>query len=552
MLARINFRRPPSLRAFQLSSRLIYLLFTICYLLFAIGHWPFAIVHAFDRTNVPLKNWGGFSIYRSWVYDALEKIVLAGLAEQTLLNSKPLSRVEAARIVAQAVRRLEWDKYGDYNHRGYLEELLYQLVEEFGPELAEMGVRTPLNRNVTLGYFGGKPIDHAGFGMGSASRSQKTVNNFGQRLKKGANATSTLDGRIQIGDFLSFYYQPEFIRDSDVSRGQLLNGYGKLTLGNAELEVGRDSLWWGPGFRGSMSFSNNALPLDQIKLGSAEPFRLPWLLSYLGPVKTNLFVAQLEEDRDFSRANVSGWRVGFAPSRFAEFGFNRMFQFGGKGRGSPNPGQFLQLLVTQGSDNPRSPVNVNNVMSFDGTLRIPDVERFILIARDAAFYFDFGWDDTLFGLIVPDKPGGIAGTYLTGLFGDPKLDLRIEYAKTSKIQFTHGLYTSGFTNRGSVLSHFIGTQGSEFYARLTRWISPDLLLGFQGAKSQIGSTVSANLVDSLSFGFDISYRLSSNSSFFLGYDFARLRNENRNNAADKGSLKNDNLFRFEFTRSFGQ
>ena len=58
--------------------------------------------------------------------------MLAGLAEQALLNSKPLSRVEAARIVAQAVRRLEWDKYGDYNHRGYLEELVYQLVEEFG------------------------------------------------------------------------------------------------------------------------------------------------------------------------------------------------------------------------------------------------------------------------------------------------------------------------------------------------------------------------------------------------------------------------------------
>src|SRR3990170_2652146 len=177
MLARINFRRPPSLRAFQLSSRLIYLLFTICYLLFAIGHWPFAIVHAFDRTNVPLKNWGGFSIYRSWVYDALEKIVLAGLAEQALLNSKPLSRVEAARIVAQAVRRLEWDKYGDYNHRGYLEELLYKLVGEFGPELAEMGIRTPLNPNGSAGFFTFKPVEHAEFGMGSATRSQTVVNN---------------------------------------------------------------------------------------------------------------------------------------------------------------------------------------------------------------------------------------------------------------------------------------------------------------------------------------------------------------------------------------
>jgi len=530
-------------------------LVAVCFSVFV---FHFALLNplaAFDRSNVPLKNWGGFSIYRSWVYDALEKIVLAGLAEEALLNSKPLSRVEAARIVAQAVRRLEWDKYGDYNHRGYLEELLYQLVEEFGPELAEMGIRTPLNQNAPPGFFGIKPIDHTEFGFGSASRSQNVVNNFGQRFKKGASGNSTLDGRIQVGDFLSLYYQPEFSHDRDIYRGQLLNGYGKLTWANTELEVGRDSLWWGPGFRGSMSFSNNALPLDQVRLSSAEPFRLPWLLSYLGPVKASLFGAQLEENRDHSAAMVSGWRVGFAPSRFVEFGFNRMFQFGGKGRGTVNPGQFLGLLVTQGSDNPNKGTNVNNVMSFDGTFRIPDVEKYILIARDASFYFDLGWDDTLFGLIVPDRPGGIVGTYLAGIFGDPKLDLRIEYARTSDIQFTHNIYTSGFTNRGSVLSHFIGTQGNDLYARLTRWISPDLLLGFQMAKSHIGSPaqpLSVNLVQSQSFGFDISYRFSSSSSVSLGYDFARLKNENRNNANDKGPPKNDNLFRFEFTRSFGQ
>jgi hypothetical protein len=273
-------------------------------------------------------------------------------------------------------------------------------------------------------------------------------------------------------------------------------------------------------------------------------------------VKASLFVAQLEENRDLSRAKVSGWRFGFAPSRFVELGFNRMFQFGGKGRGTLNPGQFLGLLVTQGSDSAAKTTNVNNVMSFDGTFRIPDVERYILIARDAAFYFDFGWDDTLFGLIVPDKPGGIVGTYLTGILGDPKLDLRIEYAKTSDIQFTHSRYTSGYTYRGSPLSHFIGTKGDDLYARLTRWISPDFLLGFQISKSHIGGTAPAHLGPSLtqsqSFGLDLSYRLSPNSSVFMGYDFARLRRENRNNDADKGPPKDNNLFRFEFSRSFGQ
>ena len=511
---------------------------------------------AFDRASVPLKNWGGFSVYRSWTYDALEKIVLAGLADQVLLNSKPLSRVEAARIVAQAVRRLEWDRYGDYNHRGYLEELVYGLVEEFGPELAEMGIKTPLNRNGAAGFLTFKPVEHAEFGIGSARRSEKAVNNFGERFKKGVSAGSTLDGRIQVGDFLSVYYQPGFSRDRDALRGSLLSGYGRLTLWDTELTVGRESLWWGPGFRGSMSFSNNALPLDQIRLGSAEPFRLPWLLGYLGPVKASLFVAQLEEDRDFARAKVSGWRVGIAPSRYAEFGFNRMFQFGGKGRGRVNLGQYLGLLVGQGSDKGGSSTNVNNVMSFDGTIRIPDVEPYVLIARDAAFYFDLGWDDTLFGLIVPDKPGGIVGTYLTGIFGDPKLDLRLEYAKTSSLQFTHAAYTSGFTNRGSVLSHFIGTNGDDLYARLTRWISPDLLLGLQISRSHIGATErslqNAPLKLSQSFGLDLSYRLSQNSSIFLGYEFYTVRDENRNNASDKGPTKHNNLFRFEFSRSFGK
>lgn len=510
---------------------------------------------AFDRTNVPLKNWGGFSINRFWVYDALEKVVLAGLADQVLLNAKPISRVEAARIVAQAVRKLEWDLSGDFNHRGYLEELIYRLVEEFGSELNEMGVRTPLNREAAPGFFRFKAVDRAQFGIDVADRPHKLINNFGQRVSKGANPQSTLDGRVQVGDFLSFYYQPEFSSDKDNYRGRLFSGYGKLSLWNTELTVGRESLWWGPGFRGSMSFSNNAFPLDQVRLSSGEPFHLPWLLSYLGPVKASLFIAQLEEDRDLSRAKVSGWRFGFAPSRFVEFGFNRMFQFGGKGRPTLNPGQFFKLLFNQGSDSQNTPLNVNNLMSLDGTLRIPDVERFILIARDAAFYFDLGWDDTLFGFIVPDKPGGIVGTYLTGIFGDSKLDLRVEYAKTSDIQFTHGRYSSGFTNRGSVLSHFIGTKGDDLYFRLTRSLSPDLLLGFQMSRSHIGPTQSAlqtSLTQSQSFGYDLSYRVSPSSSILLGYDFTQLKKEDRNSGVAIGGTKYDHLFRLEFSRSFGQ
>src|SRR2546426_1648884 len=67
---------------------------------------------AADRTNVPLKNWGGFSEFRDSIYDDLERLVAAGLADRILLNTKPLSRVEAAPFVARAIAKIRSDEAG--------------------------------------------------------------------------------------------------------------------------------------------------------------------------------------------------------------------------------------------------------------------------------------------------------------------------------------------------------------------------------------------------------------------------------------------------------
>ena len=83
-------------------SRLATVLFAVAALVVVLG--PVADAIAFDRTNIPLKNWGGFSEYRDAAYDDLERLVTAGLADRTLLNTKPLSRVEAARIVELGVQ----------------------------------------------------------------------------------------------------------------------------------------------------------------------------------------------------------------------------------------------------------------------------------------------------------------------------------------------------------------------------------------------------------------------------------------------------------------
>ncbi len=544
---------------------------TICYLLFASYYLLSSVpLYAADRTNVPLKNWGGFSVNRSWIYDALEKVVLAGLADQALLNTKPLSRMEAAKIVAQAINKIKQDQYGDYNHRAYLEELLYQLVKEFSPELSEMGVITSFNQKTQPRSYGLKPIDHIQLGGAYANNPQKLVNNSGQSVNKGSNSVLTMDGRGHLGDILSLYYQPEVSHNKDSDHVRLQVGYGKLTFWNTELEVGRDSLWWGPGFRGSMLFSNNAPPLDQIKIGSAEPFRLPWFLHYLGPIKVTGLVGQLERDRDYPHALVGAYRISMAPTRFIEVGLGRAFQFGEKGLGysaKDFPYTLYQSFLQGGGSNTYNASNlaknINNLGSLDVTVRIPNVDRYIFIARDMSLYGEMGVDDSgpFFShdegsrtdrkgsIFFMRKPGGLIGTYLTGFLGDPKLDFRFEYASTSDIEFTHSVYTSGFENRGSVLSHFIGTDGSEFYARLSRWINQDILLGFQASLAKIGNTQFGTLglprEKRNTFGPDFSYRISDRSSIFTEYDFSRVKNR----GFVSGNTENDHLFRIEFTYS---
>src|SRR5712691_12084696 len=92
-----------------------------------------------DRTNVPLKNWGGFSEFQDAVYDDLERLVTAGLADRVLLDTKPLSRIEAARIVARAIEKIRRDDSGGLNARRDLEPVLDRLMEEFRVELASLG-----------------------------------------------------------------------------------------------------------------------------------------------------------------------------------------------------------------------------------------------------------------------------------------------------------------------------------------------------------------------------------------------------------------------------
>ena len=520
---------------------------------------------AFDRTNLPLKNWGGFSEYRDATYDDLERLVTAGLADRTLLNTKPLSRVEAARIVARAIARIRRDEPDGLNLRRDLEPVLDRLIEEFKVELAALGVQVP-DGVKPPGTFSFTPIDRAQVFNGLATHGFSLVNEQGSSVKRSFNMGLTFESRAQIGDYLTFYIQPELLANQDYTAARLITGYAKLTLWNVELLVGRDSLAWGPGYHNNMVFSNNAAPLDQIRLGSAEPFLLPWIGEWIGPMKAMIFLAQLEERRDHPYAKVSGMRVTLSPTTWLELGASRAVMFDG---GGPylSASKYLAAIFNSsfGDDANQHPENrTDNVFSVDGELRFRNVDRYYFPSRDLRLYGEFYWDDTCGGCgpssgighflasnLLPkgSTVGGVGGVHLLGLFGQDWLDARLEYARTSPESYNHTDFVSGYWTRGHVIGDFIGTNGRDYFARVSARVTPNLMLGVDFDRAIIGSTtfnVTGPQEERLGGGIDVSYRFWDRYAIFAQYMVSDVKNRNFR-AGDDGI---DHLLRVEVTRSF--
>jgi Capsule assembly protein Wzi len=505
---------------------------------------------AADRTDMPLTNAGGFARQWHWTYDAIHQVVLAGLTDRAVLNTKPMSRLEMAKVVAEAIGTITEEEGGRYAERRDVEDTLDRLLDEFQPELAALGVEAALAQGPPPGAVFVKPLAWLRTRIAGATHAARLEDSQGDVLPTGGSGRLDALSRGQLGDLFSATLHPELRMDEHGTQPQLLEEFAKLTHWGVEVGGGRESLWWGPGFHGSMLLSNNAQPFDLLKIGAAEPFTLPSVFSYLGPMKLTLVLGQLEAQRDFPHTKVGEMRVDVAPASFLELGFGRAVQFDGAGRhfrARDLPG----ILFTPGSDHPNSPLNGNSLFSADVTVRLANVGRYLPLFTDLELYAELGWDDTCCRDIwIPLRPGGIIGLYSPNLLGWAHTELRLEYAASSNIEFIHSIYTSGYAYKGQVLSHFMGTDGKDLYVRLSRWLRPDLLLGLEVDQAHIGpvaaGTVTLPREHRVATGLDLSYRVSKLVSLFGAYRFST--SDNLGSVA--GRAQTTHLVRVDATLSF--
>ena len=495
-------------------------------------------VSARASVNLPLHH---------WAYEAIERLTNVGIIDRAMVVTKPYSRKQAAKYVARAIDRIRGNAIRDDGRRAIAEPLLERLMVEFRPELMEIGTisRKRTETSQTIRYGGRLQTEVDAFSVGGGQTVRLRENRGGEYYANGVQNQTDVRGWLEVGDWAAFMVQPKFISNTKaLSRGPtvgpltsfndqyayLREASLKLTLWNVAVEFGRGTQWWGPGYHGSLLLTDHAFPLDMIKLGSDETFRLPWVLSKLGDWKINSFLARLEGDQTFSHEKLFGLRLSYLPAAWLELGLTRLTQFGGQGSGTSFPRTLVDCYKSQ--PNQVGVADCNEQAMVDFKALVPHVPYLLPFPSGIQVYGELGSEDKWSKYPIPSRAAVLMGLYIPQLFHGDTTDFRIEYADTDLarrqsgevgVWYNNSKYTNGLRQYGFPLGHHMGTDAIDFFVRSTRYMTEDLQIGtnFDYQERQRGLPVHERKYEGST---DVTWWFSKRSQFSFGYTYQRLHN----------------------------
>ena len=482
-----------------------------------------------------------------WSYDALEKLAGFGLLTSDMKGLKPYTRTEVARLVLEALHKKQEssDKLPDL-----IENFLRRFQREYKDELAQLGwgegyaggnFLKPVDQvKLRYVYSSGDPRRFTGFPQGTSKinateGTSLIYNNEGVIYGQNHNGTLQFSSSTQFLGIFSGYVEPIFlarqnngqVNNFDILDAQLLKGYLKVSPWNIEFEVGRDSLWWGQGHHGTLILTDNAPPLNMMKLSNPKPFLLPWIFEYLGPFKYSIILARLEEHRDLPHALLGGMRIDFKPTPNFEIGMSRTWLFGGSGSTNGSFLDYLKILSFLnfgGGDTDAT----DQLAAFDARLRFPSL-------RNAELYVEWGGEDSglkpNFKEFLFQDLGYIIGIYIPRLTDDGRTDLRVEYAdnvseRDTSFWYGHTQYFTGYTFDGMVLGHPMGPDARDVFGRVTHYLRDDLLLGVDFDYRERGRNLGPVIEHNYQIGADVSFDFFENTNVKVRYGFEQVKNFN--------------------------
>jgi hypothetical protein len=452
---------------------------------------------------VPLDN---------WIYPALDRLAGLGLIDSGFAGFRPWTRRECMRQLSEAEGKLT----GEENNEA--QKLVDALQREFHPESEATGDgddRGTLRLESIYSrteHISGMPLTD-GYTFG-----QTQINDFGRPYGEGWSTVNGFSAYATRGPWVAYIRGEEqsapsipafslatrqIVQQLDlyptlppgtaqppVTQFSLLDAYVGLMLSNYQVSFGKQSISWGPGDGGSMTLSNNAPPINMFRISRTTPLKLPSILGWLGPMRTEFFFGQLTGQvflenpyglvGQFGQTLspqpfIHGQKISFKPTPNFEFGFHRTTIYGGPGY----PLTFhtlIRSLFSTGNENaggPSKPGNRTSGLNF--SYRLPRLRNWLTL------YGEGYTDDEFSPIAYVDVSAWRAGLYLSRFPGVSRLDLRVEgvytdvpggvgaNTKQPGSFYENVTWRNGYTNNGDLIGSWIGRGGQGAQAWSNYW-----------------------------------------------------------------------------------
>lgn len=431
-------------------------------------------------------------------YRDIEKLVSYQLVFPPMIDERPLSRSEFARLVAEANKTFESQSNSEDDSKGFesfskniarrrsIRGILKRLIHEFNEELIDTGAAQGEHASIRIHGLEELRLDgtlmssapltimpNNGVGTLSARVTPLWDYREGRHPVDGFQMAAETIHRAQFSKYFSVLAHPRL--EGDIYRSNLSGqddieillqeGYGVLQVGDAALKLGRSSVMWGPAEHGGLTLTGNARPLDLIKFSTPSPFRLPWVFSYLGRFRVALFGANLGPDQTPRYPWLTGWRLSYMPWRYLELGVGNVTMMGGEGAPHLTAidiiGEFFGFRPAGTSG---SAVNkTNHIMEASFLVRIPKL-------AGMQFYGVIANDDKRDTIkrFLRDGSSYLTGVYFPRLNSAGTSDLRLEFRRMCAIAYRHSLYVNGYTLDGLFIGDDLGPDALGFSARFNQ------------------------------------------------------------------------------------
>jgi membrane-associated phospholipid phosphatase len=499
----------------------------------------------------------------SWIYPALDRLAGLGLIDSAFAGMRPWTRRECLRQLQEAE-----SKGVDADEASEASRLIDTLEREFRSEADANGDgRDGAGFRLESLYSRTEHISGAPLTDGYTF-AQTQFNDFGRPYAEGWNTVNGFSAYATKGPWVAYVRgesdtapsipayslttrqamqhidnYPELAPGTPTPAAndfRLLDAYVGLMFDNWQVTFGKQSLWWGPGNGGPLDFSDNAQPINMLRINRTTPLKLPSFLGWLGPLRTEFFLGQLDgqvfllspagfvghfgqtlDPQPF----INGQYIGFKPTRNFEFGFFRTTIYGGPGY--PFTWRtFVRSLVSSENSSlgtPNKPGNRTSGLNF--SYRLPKLRNWL------TFYGDGYTDDQFSPIAYADRSAWHAGLFLSHVPWISKLDLRAEGVYTDVPPgggpitpgdfYFNSTWRSGYTNDGNIIGSWVGRGGQGAQAWSNYWFNTRtrIQVNFRHQKiSQVFVPQGGTLTD---FGVRGDYSWRSNISFSASVQYER-------------------------------